>query len=93
MGSSGNCAARVNEQHQRLDVLINNAGVMGIPRRETEDGFEMQLGTNHLGDVFATDQQGARVEIDGGCVLQLLSLLPSFAANCLRPTSSFSSFS
>lgn len=32
-----------------LHVLLNNAGIMAIPRRETADGFEMQLGTNHLG--------------------------------------------
>ena len=35
-------------KYDRLDILLNNAGLMAIPRTETEDGFEMQLGVNHL---------------------------------------------
>ena len=40
--------------HQRLDVLLDNAGVMCCPRGATSDGFEMQLGTNHIGHFLLT---------------------------------------
>ncbi|XP_051500419.1 retinol dehydrogenase 12 [Myxocyprinus asiaticus] len=48
-------AKDVHETEERLDILINNAGIMMCPKWQTEDGFEMQLGTNHLGHFLLTN--------------------------------------
>ncbi|KAJ8930539.1 hypothetical protein NQ314_016652 [Rhamnusium bicolor] len=42
-------------EQKRLDVLINNAGVMNTPNSKTKDGFEMQLGVNHMGHFLLTN--------------------------------------
>ena len=42
-------ADELRASHDRIDLLINNAGVMYTPRSTTADGFELQFGTNHLG--------------------------------------------
>ena len=54
LGSVRKAAAEVDGSVDRLDVLMNNAGVMALPFARTADGFEMQFGTNHLGHFALT---------------------------------------
>jgi NAD(P)-dependent dehydrogenase (short-subunit alcohol dehydrogenase family) len=52
--ASVRAAAASAQELGPLDVLVNNAGVMASPRRSTEDGFDLQLATNHLGPFLLT---------------------------------------
>jgi NAD(P)-dependent dehydrogenase (short-subunit alcohol dehydrogenase family) len=54
LGSVRSFAERLGSELERLDLLINNAGLMAPPRRLTKDGFESQFGTNHLGHFALT---------------------------------------
>ncbi|MFC3961528.1 oxidoreductase [Nocardia jiangsuensis] len=47
-------AEEIKAAHPRIDLLINNAGVMYPPKQRTADGFELQFGTNHLGHFALT---------------------------------------
>ncbi|MEM7440788.1 MAG: SDR family NAD(P)-dependent oxidoreductase [Pseudomonadota bacterium] len=65
-------AERVNAGGEKIDVLINNAGIMACPQGQTEDGFETQFGTNHLGHFLMTALVAQSLK-DGGRVVALSS--------------------
>jgi NAD(P)-dependent dehydrogenase (short-subunit alcohol dehydrogenase family) len=48
-------ADQLRSDHESINLLINNAGVMMTPKSTTEDGFELQFGTNHLGHFALTN--------------------------------------
>jgi NAD(P)-dependent dehydrogenase (short-subunit alcohol dehydrogenase family) len=54
LASVRRASAHLLAAHPRIDVLVNNAGVMAIPEARTLDGFEMHFGTNHLGHFVLT---------------------------------------
>jgi NAD(P)-dependent dehydrogenase (short-subunit alcohol dehydrogenase family) len=74
-------AAELRAKHPRIDLLINNAGVMTPPKQTTRDGFELQVGTNHLGHFALTglllDQL---LPVPGSRVVTVSSLAHRFGA-------------
>ena len=54
LDSVRSAADALRTAYPRIDLLINNAGVMWTPKQVTQDGFEMQFGTNHLGHFALT---------------------------------------
>jgi len=61
LGSVRDLASRVGDRFDRLDVLVNNAGLMLGSRRETADGYEMTFQVNHLGPFLLTTLLGDRL--------------------------------
>jgi NAD(P)-dependent dehydrogenase (short-subunit alcohol dehydrogenase family) len=69
------CAAELRERYPRIDGLINNAGVMGGARMSTAQGFERQMGTNHLGHFLLTAKLWSAITAtSGGRVVNVASL-------------------
>ncbi|MBT4587519.1 MAG: SDR family NAD(P)-dependent oxidoreductase, partial [Gammaproteobacteria bacterium] len=54
--SVNNFSTSIIKKYKALDCLINNAGIMACPYSKTKDGFEIQMGTNHLGHFALTGQ-------------------------------------
>lgn len=67
-------AAELRDRFERIDLLVNNAGVFHTPRRQTSDGFEIRMGTNHLGHFALTGLLADRiVALEGARVVTVSS--------------------
>lgn len=54
LSSVRQCAQEVLKNEPRIDILINNAGIACVPQSKSEDGYEKQFATNHLGHFLLT---------------------------------------
>jgi NAD(P)-dependent dehydrogenase (short-subunit alcohol dehydrogenase family) len=70
----------VNADHDRLDVIIANAGVMATPEGRTADGFETQFGTNHLGHFLLVNRLRPRLAGAPARIVNLTSAGHRFSA-------------
>jgi NAD(P)-dependent dehydrogenase (short-subunit alcohol dehydrogenase family) len=73
LASARRAAEQIAHTHDRLDMLINNAGVMCTPFGRTADGFETQFGTNHVGHFVFTDRLVALLTATNGARVVNLS--------------------
>ncbi|MEO1039469.1 MAG: oxidoreductase [Pseudomonadota bacterium] len=67
-------ASELTDRMPRIDALINNAGIMQTPPLKTADGFEMQIGTNHLGHFLLSGLLFERIEASAGRIVSVASL-------------------
>ena len=79
LGSVRAFADAFKAKYDRLDILLNNAGLMAIPRALTEDGFEMQLGVNHLAHFALT-----------GLLLDVITTTPKSRVHSTSSSAAFS---
>ncbi|MGI9030211.1 MAG: oxidoreductase [Ilumatobacteraceae bacterium] len=66
-------ATTILERHPAIDMLVNNAGLMGVPESATDDGFELQFGVNHLGHFLLTNHLLPAVAAARGRVVTVTS--------------------
>ena len=86
-------AAALKNKLSAIDGLINNAGIMQTPEQRTADGFEMQLGTNHLGHFLWTSLLFDLVEAASGRVVTVSSVAHKFGKINLEDLMSEKSYS
>lgn len=68
-------AKLIEEKYESLDALVNNAGIMQTPQLKTDEGFELQLGTNHLGHFRLTKLLYPLLKRSGGRIAVVSSLV------------------
>jgi NAD(P)-dependent dehydrogenase (short-subunit alcohol dehydrogenase family) len=71
-------AEQLKQKCPRIDALINNAGVMQTPERRTEEGWELQLATNHLGHFKLNALLLPHIEVSGGRIVPVSSIAHKF---------------
>ena len=85
LDSIRSAAEDLRTEHDTIDLLINNAGVMFTPKATTKDGFELQFGTNHLGHFALTGLLLDRLlAAPGSRVVTVSSVGHRFARNGIR---------
>ena len=78
LSSVRRAADEVRENFSAIDGLINNAGIMQTPPQKTADGFEMQLGTNHLGHFLLDGLLFDLVKAASGRIVTVSSIAHKF---------------
>ena len=100
LASIHDAAATLHERYERVDLLVNNAGVMSTPRSTTDDGFELQFGVNHLGHFAFTGLLLDRLlPVHGSRIVTVSSVAHRFRSridlddlNCARRYDRFSAY-